>query len=147
MLVIDPTHKDGDLLSEKLRELRKAKGLITGDEKAFPRLTALGWTDAQKGDAGHYRGDEVIQFFRNSGPFKAGDRVKASELLPHLPKRQAGAFRGVWRGRGQVRRGRYGPGHRQRLGRHRQAPHRQWPHRRDRAGSRRRAISCFPTAG
>ena len=86
VLVIDPTHKDGDLLTEKLRAVRKDKGLITGEEKAFTRLTALGWTDAQKGDASRYGGDEVIQFFRNSGPFKAGDRVKASELLPHLAK-------------------------------------------------------------
>ena len=49
VLVIDPTHKDGDLLTEKLRAVRKDKGLIAGEEKAFTRLTALGWTDARKG--------------------------------------------------------------------------------------------------
>ena len=31
-----------------------------------------------------YAGDEVIQFFRNSGRFKAGQRVKAGELVPQL---------------------------------------------------------------
>ena len=84
VLVIDPTHKDGDALSEKLREVRKAKGLITGEEKLFPQLTALGWTEAQKGDARQYAGNEVVQFFKNTGKFKAGERVTASELLPHL---------------------------------------------------------------
>jgi conjugative relaxase-like TrwC/TraI family protein len=84
VLVIDPTHKDGDALNEKLRQVRKTKGLIVGKEKTFPQLTALGWTDAQKADAGQYAGDEVVQFFRNSGRFKAGDRVTASGLLPHL---------------------------------------------------------------
>ena len=52
VLVIDPTHKDGDALTEKLRAVRKDKGLIVGEEKAFSQLTALGWTHAQKGDAG-----------------------------------------------------------------------------------------------
>ena len=49
VLVIDPTHKDGDGLTEKLRVLRKAEGLIVGEEQAFTRLTPLGWTDAEKG--------------------------------------------------------------------------------------------------
>ena len=84
VLVVNPTHKDGDALSQALRAVRKAKGLITGDEKTFPQLTALGWTKAQQGDPSQYSGGEVIQFFRNSGKFRAGDRVKASELLPEL---------------------------------------------------------------
>ena len=84
VLVIDPTHEDGDRLSEALRTLRKDKGLIARDEKIFPRLVVQGWTEAEKGDARHYSGDEVVQFFRRSGRFKAGDRVKASELLPEL---------------------------------------------------------------
>jgi hypothetical protein len=84
VLVINPTHKDGDALSEKLRQVRRDKGLIVGDERPFPQLTALGWTNAQKGDVGQYAGDEVVQFFRNSGQFKAGQRVTAGELVPHL---------------------------------------------------------------
>jgi conjugative relaxase-like TrwC/TraI family protein len=85
VLVIDPTHADGDQLSEALREVRKDKGLISRDEEILPRLVALGWTEAEKTDVRHYSGDEVVQFFRRSGRFKAGDRVKASELLAHLP--------------------------------------------------------------
>jgi conjugative relaxase-like TrwC/TraI family protein len=86
VLVVDPTHKDGDILNEKLRNVRKDRGLIVGEEKPFTRLTALGWTDAERSDASRYGGDETIQFFRNSGRFKAGDRVKASDLLPLLPQ-------------------------------------------------------------
>ena len=84
VIVIDPTHKDGAVLTESLRALRKEKGLITGEEKSFTRLVQIDKTDAQKSDARQYGGDEVIQFFRNSGRFKAGMRVAASELLPHL---------------------------------------------------------------
>ena len=124
VLVVDPTHKDGDALSEKLRAVRKDKGLIRGEEKTFPQLTALGWTDAQKADAGHYAGDEVVQFFRNSGPFKAGDRVAAAKLLPELAKVKPDAFRGLSRRRGQAGRGRHRPRHGQRAGRQRQASRR-----------------------
>ena len=41
VLVIDPTHKDGDRLTEKLRALRREKGLVTGEEKTFARLVPL----------------------------------------------------------------------------------------------------------
>ena len=51
MIVVDPTHKDGDQLSETLRGLRKAEGLIGREEKTFTRLVPLGWTPAEKGDA------------------------------------------------------------------------------------------------
>src|SRR5262249_27819340 len=71
-------------LTEKLREVRKAAGRVEGKEKTFTRWEALGWTPAQRGDAARYAGDEQIQFFRNTGKFKAGQRVSAAELLPHL---------------------------------------------------------------
>jgi conjugative relaxase-like TrwC/TraI family protein len=84
IIVVDPTHKDGDLLSETMRELRRAEGLIDFEEKIVPRLVPLGWSPAEKGDPQQYAGDEIVQFFRNTGPFKAGDRIKAGELLPQL---------------------------------------------------------------
>lgn len=84
VIVIDPTHKDGDKLTEKLRALRKDRGLIVGEEREFARLVPLGWTDAQKSDANRYRGSEVVQFYRKAGSFKPGQRVSAAELLPHL---------------------------------------------------------------
>src|SRR3954453_4927384 len=35
VLVVDPTHKSGDALTEKLRAVLKAKGLIGQEEKTF----------------------------------------------------------------------------------------------------------------
>ena len=86
MLVIDPTHKDGDAAERKAAGGQQRQRADHRRRENLSRLAPLGWTDAQKGDAGRYAGDETIQFFRNSGPFKAGDRVKAGELLPHLAK-------------------------------------------------------------
>jgi hypothetical protein len=84
IIILDPTHKDGEALTEKLRQVRKDAGLVKGQEQALPRLTSLDWSPPQKADAARYAGDEVIQFFRSVGSFKAGQRVTAAELLPHL---------------------------------------------------------------
>lgn len=93
VLVVDPTHKDGDALTEKLRALLKERELVGQEEKTFPRLVAIDMTVAQRGDASQYAGDEIIQFFHDCGNkrrgeqvFKAGERVKASEVMPHLVK-------------------------------------------------------------
>ncbi len=60
MLVIDPTHKDGDRLSEKLRELRKDKGLIGGEETDLPPAGGAGLDRGRrKAMPGTMRGDEV----------------------------------------------------------------------------------------
>jgi conjugative relaxase-like TrwC/TraI family protein len=97
VLVVDPTHKDGDALGEKLRQVRRGMGLITGEDRAFPQLVPLNLTAAQKGDAATFSGDgEVVQFFRNSGQFKAGSRVEAARLLPHLAEVNPAHF-GVFR--------------------------------------------------
>ncbi len=85
-IIINPTHADGGILTEKLREVRKAAGLVKGEERAFTQWTAVDMTPPQRGDAAQYAGNEVIQFFRKTGRFKAGDRVTAAELLPHLTK-------------------------------------------------------------
>jgi hypothetical protein len=84
IIVVNPTHRDGDALSEQLRALRKAEGLIDRDDRTLGRLVPMSWTEAEKSDAHRYAGDEVIQFFKNTGPFKAGQRVKPEALLPEL---------------------------------------------------------------
>ena len=41
VIVIDPTHEDGDALTEELRQLRKDKGLISRCGKTFARLVQV----------------------------------------------------------------------------------------------------------
>ena len=92
LIVVDPTHMDGDILTEKLRALRREKELIKGEEKTFTRLVQINLSEAQKRDAKQYDGTEVIQFFRKGGGFKAGDRAPAAAVLPHLGKLKSGQF-------------------------------------------------------
>jgi conjugative relaxase-like TrwC/TraI family protein len=85
VLIVCPTHAEGRQITEAIRTELKAKGLLGDDEREFARLVPLQWTEAEKADATRYSGHEVLQFHRNTGDFKAGDRVHASDVLDRLP--------------------------------------------------------------
>jgi len=78
-LVVAATHIEGDEITAEIREQLKERGIVSKDEKEFAQLKPLGWTDAEKGDLTRYEGNEVLCFHRNSGTFKAGDRVRVAE--------------------------------------------------------------------
>lgn len=81
MLVIAPTHIEADEITATIRERLIEQGTIDTDERTFETLKPLGWTEAERGDIERYRDtDIVVQFHRNSGAFKAGSKVTASEL-------------------------------------------------------------------
>jgi conjugative relaxase-like TrwC/TraI family protein len=81
-LVIAPTHREGDEITAEIRKRLKEKEIIKGEERTFSQLRPLcGWTEAERGDPSQYSGNETVQFMRNTGPFKAGQKVKAADLL------------------------------------------------------------------
>ena len=82
-LIVNPTHKDGDALTESCARSGEPPGWCAARSRRS-QWTGLGWTPAQAADPATYAGDEMIQFFRNSGKFKAGQRLTAAELLPYL---------------------------------------------------------------
>lgn len=82
VLVVAPTHKEGDEITAEIRARLKEEGKIGDEERDFVQLRPLGWTDAEKGDLSRYDGTEVLQFHRNSGTFKAGDRVRVADWPP-----------------------------------------------------------------
>ena len=82
MLVVAPTHAEGDEITSEIREKLKERGIVSRDEKVVETLVPLGWTDAEKGDLWRYDGTEVLQFHRNSGTFRAGERVRVADYRP-----------------------------------------------------------------
>lgn len=79
MLVVAPTHVEGDEITAEIRKRLKQEGIAGQDEVTLDTLKPVGWTDAEKGDLKRY-GSEVLQFHRNSGAFKAGQRITANRL-------------------------------------------------------------------
>ena len=78
-LVVAPTHAEGGEITALLRAKLKERGDIERDEQVVEQLRPLNWTDAEKGDRTRYSGDEVLQFQRNSGAFRAGERVGVAD--------------------------------------------------------------------
>src|ERR1019366_7075580 len=50
------------------------------------------WTEAERRDVSRYSGEEILQFHRNTGSFKAGQRVAASAVMDKLAGMNAANF-------------------------------------------------------
>jgi conjugative relaxase-like TrwC/TraI family protein len=91
-LIVCATHAEGAKVTQAVRDTLRKAGRIDGKEHEVQRLVPLHWTAAERADPARYAGDEVVQFQRNAGRFKAGERVAASDVLPHLTPKLAGCF-------------------------------------------------------
>lgn len=76
VLVVAPTHQTGDEITAAIRSRLKEEGKL-GEEQTVKVLRPLYWTDAQKADSYQYDGTEFIQYHRNSGKHRAGERLDA----------------------------------------------------------------------
>jgi len=76
VLVVSPTHAEGDRATGLVRERLRAEGMLDADERTLPVLRGLGWTEAQRADPGHYREGLVLQFQQNAKGFRKGDRLR-----------------------------------------------------------------------
>ncbi|WP_020475002.1 hypothetical protein [Zavarzinella formosa] len=66
-LLVCPTHKDGDLLTERVWEEMAAAGLLTGEERTFEVLKPTNWTEAERSDPRNYYEGHVTCHIRNGG--------------------------------------------------------------------------------
>lgn len=75
-LVVSPTHAEGRIVTEQIRErLRDAK-LIGHDDSSIEQLRPRQLTDAEKADATVYRPGDIIEFHQNiPGGTRRSDRV------------------------------------------------------------------------
>lgn len=73
-LVVSPTHRQGDNVTEAIREKMKAEGLLGKKELSAIRLTNLNLTEAQKADWRNFNEGQVIQFNQNVSKIKRGSQ-------------------------------------------------------------------------
>jgi ATP-dependent exoDNAse (exonuclease V) alpha subunit len=79
MLVVAPTHIEGHEITAEIRASLKEAGKLGKEDKAFAQLVPLNRTEAERGDVERYDGTEVMVFHRNSGTFRAGQRVRVAD--------------------------------------------------------------------
>jgi hypothetical protein len=80
VLVVAPTHIEGDEITAEIRERLKEQGIVSKDDVVVETLRPMGWTEAERGDVERYDGTEILQWHRNSGTFKAGDRLGIADF-------------------------------------------------------------------
>lgn len=81
VLVVAPTHAEGDEITAEIRKRLKEEGKLAAEEKVFEVLKPLNWTVAERADVRGYSGGEVLQLHRNAGPWRAGQKLAADSSL------------------------------------------------------------------
>jgi conjugative relaxase-like TrwC/TraI family protein len=79
-LVISPTHKQGDKVTEDIRKAMRSYGMIGEDEITAKKLTNLNLTEAEKGDWRSFKPGQVIQFSQNVKGIKRGSQWKITDI-------------------------------------------------------------------
>jgi conjugative relaxase-like TrwC/TraI family protein len=74
-LVVSPTHKEAESVTEAIRSELRAQGRLGEKDRQFLSLRPLNLTEAQKGDKSEYSSGSVVQFVQNAKGFKRGERL------------------------------------------------------------------------
>jgi hypothetical protein len=74
-LVVSPTHREGERVTDAIRQELKAAGRLAADERQFTALRPLNLTEAQRSDKAEYTPGSVVQFVQNARGFARGERA------------------------------------------------------------------------
>jgi conjugative relaxase-like TrwC/TraI family protein len=74
-LVVSPTHKEGERVTDAIREELRAEGRLGNKDRQFLSLRSLNLTEAQRADKSEYLPGAVVQFVQNARGFSRGERI------------------------------------------------------------------------
>jgi len=74
VLVVAPTHKQGQVLNQAIREGLKKEGKLAKKDQLFDIQINLALTEAQKKDSATYEAGQAIQFHQNLNSIQRGER-------------------------------------------------------------------------
>ena len=95
VLVVSPTHAEGERITERIRGMLRLEGRLGKDEREFTRLVPANLTEAERGEARNFGpgGVDVLQFHENGKGYKTGTRIRVEEAnSSSLPIDQAAKF-------------------------------------------------------
>jgi conjugative relaxase-like TrwC/TraI family protein len=76
VLVIAPTHSEGELVTNEIRNKLKEKNHIANDNREFTVLKNLQYTEAQKLNTENYRQGNILAFHQNIKGIRAGTKLE-----------------------------------------------------------------------
>ena len=82
VLVVSPTHEQGDKVTGEIRERLKANARLGKKEIKALKLTGTNMTEAEKSDWQKFKKGQVIQFSRNAPQIKRGSLWTVQETSP-----------------------------------------------------------------
>ncbi len=95
LLLISPTHAEGEQVTRAIRRGLREAGLLGKEEHEFTRWVSADLTEAERGEGRNYRPGRVdmVQFHQNASGHKNGTRVAIGEAgAAALPLDQADKF-------------------------------------------------------
>jgi conjugative relaxase-like TrwC/TraI family protein len=78
-LAIAPTHKEGENVTNAIRANLQSSGKLK-NEKTFPQLTNLSWTQAERSDAINYSQGLVVQFHHKTNGFERTEKLTVRDV-------------------------------------------------------------------
>ncbi|MBI1349443.1 relaxase domain-containing protein [bacterium] len=79
VLVVAPTHIEGEHATSVIRAELQAAGRLNVEEHPIQRLKNQQWTTAERSDTARYESGLVVQFLQNAKGFQRGERVVVQE--------------------------------------------------------------------
>jgi hypothetical protein len=79
VLMVCPTHREAEHLTEAIRRQRRLRGQIAKEDHSVTRLKPLHWTEAERADAAFYQPGDVIVFHQNAPGHRKGERIAGGE--------------------------------------------------------------------
>lgn len=76
VLVVAPTHAEGDVVTAKIRERLQAIKILKSKDKEFSTLKNLQLTRAEKSDLRNYKSGDLLVFHQNIKGIKAGQKLE-----------------------------------------------------------------------
>lgn len=80
ILVVSATHKEGEAITDLIREELRAAKVLKREERSFHRTINMSWTEAQKTNPAMYEEGLVVQFKNNVPGFTRGERVRVAAV-------------------------------------------------------------------
>ncbi|MFV0442772.1 MAG: MobF family relaxase, partial [Planctomycetaceae bacterium] len=89
-LVVSPTHREADRITQAIRDGLKQRGLVEPDEVDVTTLRRIDLTEAERRESVNYTPGDVLIFHQNAKGFTKGQRVAVGE--GDIPVDQAARF-------------------------------------------------------
>jgi hypothetical protein len=80
-LLVSPTWAEIETVTDTVREVLKAEGLVSQDEQSFAVFDSLSWTEAQKRNVNEYEPGQRLRFVRKTRTFDRGETVEIQAVL------------------------------------------------------------------